>query len=267
MKDIILGTGISGFIIAACLDKLNKDFIIVGNLNDKSPSILYLKYNNKKDLARYFDIFNIEYNDNNIKEFTKKVRIGYLWTDGIIHESATDAMIECYYHKQNRVCTKSGMSDGISTFNAIDLHKVYTMLKDRYSSKVTNTYIDTGVLNDLISKYNPTTIYNTIFLTICNYNGSFTEYIKKETGMPTGFDYVYDCRPNSIVKRYTETESELIAYDGSNVIKVNNYYESPKIYSTYDVKRNINWIDISRKATKTQLKQEDIIKYMLGNIK
>ena len=25
MKDMILGTGISGFIVAACLDKLNKD--------------------------------------------------------------------------------------------------------------------------------------------------------------------------------------------------------------------------------------------------
>ena len=107
MKDIILGTGISGFIIAACLDKLNKDFTIVGNLNDKSPSILYLKYNNKKDLALYFDIFNIEYNDSNIKEFTKKVRVGYLWTDGIIHESATDVMIESYYNKQHRLCTKS----------------------------------------------------------------------------------------------------------------------------------------------------------------
>lgn len=267
MKDIILGTGISGFIIAACLDKLNKDFIIAGNLNDKSPSILYLKYRNKKELISYFNIFNIEYNDNNIKAFTKKVRIGYLWTDGIIHECATDVMIESYYNKQNRACTKSGMSDGINTFNAIDLHKVYMLLKDRYSSKVTNTYIDTKVVNDLINKYDPTTIYNTIFPTTCNYNSSFTEYIRKESSMPNGFDYVYDCRPNSIVKRYTETESELIAYDGSDVIKVTNYYYLPKIYSTYDAKRNVNWIDISRKATKTQLKQEDIIKYILGNIR
>lgn len=267
MKDIILGTGISGFIIASCLNKLNKDFKIVGNLNDKSPSILYLKYSNKKELKSYFDIFNIEYNDNNIKEFTKKVRVGYLWTDGIIHECPTEAMIKNYYYKQHRVSTKSGMSDGISTFNAIDLHKVYTLLKDRYSSKVINTYVGTAVLNELIDKYDPTTIYNTIFPTTCNYNSSFTEYVRKESSMPNGFDYVYDCRPNSIVKRYTETENELIAYDGSDVIKVHNYYDSPKIYSTHDVKRNINWIDISRKATKTQLKQEDIIKYMLGNIK
>lgn len=266
MKDIILGTGISGFIIAACLDKLNKDFTIVGNLNDKSSSILYLKYNNEKELKLYFDIFNIEYNDNNIKEFTKKVRVGYLWTDGIIYESATDVMIEGYYHKQHRDCTKSGMSDGINTFNAINLHKIYILLKDRYLSKVINTHVDTNILNSLIHKYNPTTVYNTIFKTICNCNNGSTEYVRKELSMPNGFDYVYDCRPNSIIKRYTETEVELIVYDGSNVIKVNNYYESPKIYSTYDVKRNTTWIDISRKATKTQLKQEDIIKYILGDI-
>lgn len=36
------------------------------------------------------------------------------------------------------------------------------------------------------------------------------------------------------------------------------------IYNTFNAKTNSNWIDISRNATKTQLKQEDIINYMIN---
>ena len=47
--------------------------------------------------------------------------------------------------------------------------------------------------------------------------------------------------------------------------EIKNYYNEPAIYKTYNPKKDFTWIDISRNATHTQLKQEDIIKYILEN--
>ena len=79
MENVILGDGITCYIIAACLDYDGKKFKIYGNGNYKPPSILLLKYKTKEELKHYFYIFGIEYNDENIKEYTKRINIGYTY--------------------------------------------------------------------------------------------------------------------------------------------------------------------------------------------
>ena len=47
MKNIILGDGITGYVIAACLNYNNEKFQIYGNGKYSPPAILLLKYKNQ----------------------------------------------------------------------------------------------------------------------------------------------------------------------------------------------------------------------------
>ena len=47
-------------------------------------------------------------------------------------DAPTPEMLEIYYKKQHRVKTESSMSDGLSSFNAILLDKVYLKLRDDF---------------------------------------------------------------------------------------------------------------------------------------
>lgn len=265
MKNVILGTGISAYIIAACLDYDNEDFVICGNGNYTPPSILYLKYDSQEELEYYFNIFGIPCNDMTRECYTKEVKIGFLGDDGIVHECPTDKMIENYYKKQNRRKTDSAMSDGRNTFNAIRLDKIYKWLESRFAGRTKEVFLNEKYIKELYDE-GDMKIYNTVFGSLCNDNTPEYEYIKYSKSMPIGFDYVYDCRANTNVKRYSDSHTELFKYDGTDCVKCINYYHSPTIYSTKDIKKNVEWIDISRNASKTQLKQEDIIEYMLGKV-
>lgn len=260
MENIILGDGITGYIIAACLDYNNEKFKIYGDGNYRPPAILLLKYKTKEELQHYFYIFGIEYNDENIKEYTKKIKIGYTSNNcKTILDEPNQAMINEYFQKQFRDCTKSSMSDGINLFYAIDLKKIYVKLKERY-----NKYFIDCDINDVIDDFKSNVnIYNTIFPTRLNNYKPSIEYICARNNDLKGYDYVYDCSMVSKVKRYTAKYEERISEGDYYDFKINNYYESPQIYMTFDPKSNVKWFDISRNATKTQLKQEDIINYLV----
>ena len=66
MRNIILGDGITGYIIAACLNYNNETFKIYGDGNYKAPSILLLKCKTYNDIFDYFNIFEIPFNAKNI---------------------------------------------------------------------------------------------------------------------------------------------------------------------------------------------------------
>lgn len=264
MKNIILGDGITGYIIAACLDYNNEKALIIGDGKYKAPEILLLKYKNKEMLEEYFHIFGIDYTDENIKKFTRKIKIGY--TNDFcktIVSKPTQEMIDDYLKKQDRESTNSNMSDNLNNFNAIDLKLVYNHLKTAYKKwykctkniKIQNFPVNFGKNN--------VTVYNTIFNTEFNDYEPSIEYICTAKNDINNYDYVYDCNKNSRIKRYTKYTTEYISNPGYYDFTIKNYYNAPAIYSKCNIKNNITWIDISRNATKTQLKQEDIIKYIV----
>lgn len=259
MNNIILGDGITGYIIAACLDYNNEKATIIGEGNYKAPSILLLKYKNNEELEEYFHIFGIDYNDENINKYTKQIKIGYT-NDGCktILEKPTQDMINNYLMKQRRDITDSSMSDGINEFKAIDLKLIYEHLKKYYEKWHKKEKISI----DIFYKDN-VTIYNTVFPTKANNFEPSIEYICTNKNNIGEFDYVYDCSLSSKAKRYTKDYSEYSSYINDYDFEIKNYYNAPQIYCCYDSKRNFTWIDISRNATKTQLKQEDIIKYLV----
>ena len=262
INNVILGDGITGYIIAACLNYNNKKCIIYGNDNYTPPSILLLKYKNGYQLKHYFNIFEIPYTNENLKKYTKKIKIGYT-TDycKTIVDEPTQNMINEYFQKQYRDCNKSSMSDGINSFKAIDLKLVYNHLKEKYKKSFVKCNID---INEILKKHNNNVkIYNTVFPTKLNKFEPSIEYISINNNDIKSYDYIYDCSCTSRVKRYTKDYTEYISSPGYYDFKIENYYNEPQIYTTYYAKSNVTWIDISRKATKTQLKQEDIIDYLI----
>lgn len=258
MEYIILGDGMSGLIIAATLDYLGKDFIIYGKGEYKSPPIMLLECDaiSKK---RYADIFDID----DIDSYIHHITVGYLFNDKI-HDTPDETMLYNYYLKQSRVKSNASMSNSKNKFDAIALNKVYDKLYEKYKDKIIT---DSIPIYEIDYEYKHATVYNTIFDTTANDYEPNYEYIEKTTYNNLGYSYVYDCNIKSNVKRITPTTKEYLSNDELNhdFIKIKNYYNEPAIYKTYNPKRDFTWIDISRNATHTQLKQEDIIKYILEN--
>lgn len=259
MNNIILGDGITGYIIAACLNYNNETFTIYGNGKYKPPSILVLKCKDINDVREYFNIFEIPFTSKNIKKYTKVTKIGYTTDFKNIYDSPTDDMKRAYLKKQHRAITTSSMSDSLNNFISIDLKLVYKHLKNKYSDRVIKQNVDKNKFNNLKN----TIVYNTIFPTECNNNQPHIEYIKLNENNMDDYDYIYDCNEISKIKRITATNTEYIVKPKEYDFELINYYNEPKIYSTTNAKNNFTWIDISRNATKTQLKQEDIINFVV----
>lgn len=260
----IIGDGLSGLIIASCLrHKKIKNIDIIGDGRYKAPSVILLKYKSKAQLKKYFEIFKIDMTEENINTYTKKIRVGFM-NDEKVLDVPTPEMLEVYYKKQRRKQTDSSMSDGLSSFNAILLDKVYTKLRDDFSKNIVNEDID-FLFIDRLKEMPNSVIYNTIIPTEANINFAKKEYIEKaETSLGT-YDYIYDCRKKTSIKRISDGCIEHIRFPWlSNLTKIKNYYKTPTIYTAHDVKLNSTWIDISRNATKTQLKQEDIIDFIIN---
>lgn len=249
--NVIVGNGISAYIIAACLNYQHKDFTIRSNRKMMMPSIMLLKYQNTAQLKFYFDIFNIEYNEENIAKYCKKIKVGYLYKDKI-YDSLNDEMKQSYLIKQNRNNTSSALSDNTQNFNAILLHKIAEKLQQDYSKYVQFDEIE--LKNNTIFDTNKSITFNEDY---------FDEYIVNECDIDLlDYDYIYDCNLNSPIKRYSMNCTEYITKPEKQHFHIINYYNSPKIYDVYDVKNNTRHVYISRNATQTQVKQEDIIKYM-----
>ena len=234
MKRVIIGNGISAIIIAICFDKLGIDYEIYGSGTFVPPPLLILK----NDKYHLFD--NIQ---------RKKVKVGYLH-DGTTYDIIPTEEVKAeYFKKQNRQVKSSSMSDGLNEFYAIDL-------KDVYNSFDTSKIIDKKVSLEDFDK--DTVIYNTVF-PLHSDNCEYL-YIVPEINDTGEYSYIYDCNLNSDVKRITPSSTEYIKpVRGS--IKVKNYYEEPKII------RKDNVIYISRNASCTQLKIEDIIDYIMEESK
>lgn len=234
MKRVIIGNGISAIVIAICFDRLGIDYEIYGSGTFVPPPLLILK----NDKYHLFD--NIQ---------RKKVKVGYLH-DGTIYDIIPTEEVKAeYFKKQNRQVKSSSMSDGLNEFYAIDL-------KDAYNSFDKSKIIDKKVSLDDFDK--DTTIYNTVF-PLHNDNCEYL-YIVPEINDTGEYSYIYDCNLSSDIKRITPSSTEYIKpVQGS--IKVKNYYEEPKII------RKDNVIYISRNASCTQLKIEDIINYIMEESK
>lgn len=264
-SNVILGDGITGYVIAACLDYLGEDFTIYGNGKYKAPEILLLKTNldnfsdTSDDVAnRYFEIFNIK----DREEYLSQVNIGFMTADSHTTFYPTKSALRDYYTKQGRKKSKSSMSDGKQSFIGIELKKVYPLLVNKYKDKFVKTEITRDTLEELSSQGN-INIYNTIFETNSNNFQPTFEYVVKEENAMTA-TYIYDCRYYTDIKRFTPHYTEYFkAPINKEYFTIKNYYESPQIYVSNNTKNNTIIYDISRNATKTQLKIEDIIKFLL----
>lgn len=248
----ILGNGLTSLIIAACLDFLKKDFRIEAkSINTYLPSVLYLKYDNEDELKLFFKIFKIDYTKDNIDFYTKEVKIGFFY-DFNIHDTCSKLAKVQYLYKQNRVSNNSSMSDGLSSFYAIDLKKLYNELKQRYTLYIVNEY-----------STNVDKVYDTI-----DYDESIIpnkvsyEYVLEYDNQLKDYDYVYDCSLSN-VKRYSKNTIELLSpaifdsYCLANCYRIANYYDEAKVIKVDNV------IKIGRNATKTQTKQKDVIYFVL----
>ena len=261
MNNVILGNGLSSLIIASVLDYNNEKFKIYASGNYTPRNIALLKYDSEEELQLFGKIFKIK----NIKKYTKHIKVGYR-LGNITTNIPQQFMIEDYFKKQNRTQATSSMSDGANEYDAILLNEIYPILYKRYSKKVKDILVSKPVLDMLFKKEN-TNIYNTIFPTKCNDNECTFEYIIQEENDIGDYDYIYDCSYNNTVKRYTATTTEYCSdYNIYKYITIRNYYDEPKVYKTHYSKNNINWYDISRNATKTQLKQKDIIYYLINEL-
>lgn len=269
--NIILGDGIAGYVIAACLDYLGEDFKIYGNNKYKAPDVLLLKtdipyplksseINNYPKANEYFKIFGIE----NKLDYLAEIKIGYMTTDDYITYNPSYGVLRDYYSKQGRKKSSSSMSDGKKSFVAIKLKDIYNLLADKYKEH----HITSEITRDMLDEFSSTSnmnIYNTIFETSSNLNQPTFEYVVKEEN-PNVIDYVYDCRYYTKIKRFTKHYTEYFeAPLNKDYIVLKNYYAEPKIYANTNTK-NTTIYDISRNATKTQLKIEDIIAYLLKNV-
>lgn len=260
----IIGDGISGLIIASCLrHKKIKNIDIIGDGKYKAPSILLLKYKNKAQLKKYFEIFKIDMTEENINTYTKKIKVGFM-NDEKVLDAPTPEMLEIYYKKQHRKQTDSSMSDGLSSFNAILLDKVYDKLREDFAKDIIYDNV-TYTTIEMLKQQPNCIIYNTIVPTEANINFAKKEHVEIASTSLGKYDYIYDCRKKSSIKRISNNCIEHVKRPLLlNSFKIKNYYQSPMIYTARDVKLNSTWIDISRKATKTQLKQEDIIDFIIN---
>lgn len=259
MKNIILGDGITGYIIAACLNYNNEEFEIYGDGKYIPPSVLLLKCRSQYEIMEYFHIFEIEHNAENLKKYVKTIKVGYTSDFKTIVDKPTPEMRVSYLFKQGRERVASAMSDNLTSFVAINLKLVYEHLKEKYKKHVITKTIN---IDDFKNKNN-CTIYNTIFPTELNDFEPSIEYIRVDKTDTKGYDYIYDCNKNSRIKRMTSEYIEYISNPGYYDFEIKNFYNEPRIYTTTYPKRQCTWIDIGRNATKTQIKQEDIIKFMV----
>ena len=259
MKNIILGDGITGYVIAACLNYNNEKFQIYGNGKYSPPAILLLKYKNKDELSEYLNIFEIPYTDENINKYTKSIKVGYTNDFKTILDKPTHEMKRNYLEKQNRKATTSAMSDDLTTFYGIDLKLVYEHLKKKYEKYV----IYGDIKKEDFESLTDCTIYNTIFPTEFNNNEPSIEYILVNKNNLEGYNYIYDCNKNSRIKRVTPEYVEYISSPRYYDFTIKNYYDAPRIYTITNPKTQRTWVDIGRNATHTQTKQEDIIKYIV----
>ena len=232
MKRVIIGNGISAIVIAICFDKLGIDYEIYGSGTYLPPPLLILK----EDKYHLFD---------NIPR--QEVKIGYLHDDTIYDIIPSEEAKVEYFKKQNREVKSSSMSDGLNKFYAINLRDVYNSFD---TSKIINKKVS---LDDFDKD---TLIYNTVF-PLHDDNCEYL-YIVPEKNDTFGYSYIYDCNLNSSIKRITPTSTEYINVPDEGSIALKNYYEEPKIV------RKDNVIYISRNASCTQLKIEDIIEYIMG---
>lgn len=244
--NIILGNGVSSYVIAACLSYLNKEFVIYGNPNKTyfAPDILFLKVE-KDEIDYYLSILGSKDKTN-----IKNIKVGY-WYDNELHSTITNDAKKNYFAKQNRKECSTSMSDGKSEFLAIDLKSIVVDLIKRYKVNDINDY-----------KYNSKDIiYDTINyygITIDNPN-SFEFISKNDYFDVKDYDYVYDCT-NSLIKRYTKNYIEYLEAPQKEYKAITNYYISPKIY------KHNNITLLGRNTTKTQMKQKDVIDYLIKNI-
>lgn len=262
MNYVVLGDGISGYIIASYLKNKHKKVLIYGNGKYNPPSILILKCNNINDIKKYFKIFGIKYNSKNIKKFVRPILIGY--TDDYcktIYNIPTEEMKKNYLLKQKRNVTVTAMSDSLNSFLAIDLKLVYEYLKKKLEKNVIYADIEKWQFENIKN----CKVYNTIFETTLNDNKPKHEYITENIYNIQHYDYVYDCNINSNIKRISKDYIEHIKSPGTYIAKINNFYEEPRIYTITNIKSQSSWVDIGRTATKTQMKQEDIIQYLIDN--
>lgn len=249
--NIILGNGISAYVIAACLAYKKEDFKIYADITRKCniPNILYLSCKNYLEAKFYLSIFDIT---ENIDDYIKEIKVGYYYNN-CIHENITEEAKLNYLAKQNRANTSSCLSNAANKYLAIDLTKILSKLISKYNISDINDY-------KLSSK---DIIYDTININNLILGKESKEYlVKNDIFNIQKYDYVYDCS-DSDIKRYTKEFIEYIKKPNVECITINNYYDSPKIYKYKNI------ILLGRYSTKTQMKQKDIIDYIIlkkGNV-
>lgn len=227
----IIGNGISAVVISYCLEKLNIEHKVYGSGVFYAPELLYLK-NDKYELFSKYS-----------KEL---VTVGYIDDSGNVTDTLSDDMYKNYLAKQNRQVTNSAISDGLSTFEAINLKQFYN---DFDKLKIIDKRVS-------LSDFNTSDIIlNTVFPFDENKEPNWL-YLKTAKNDIGDFSYIYDCRNNNI-KRITKNTIEYISPQ-EDTIKIKNYYDSPEI------KFKDNVVYISRNASQTQLKIEDIIEYIFN---
>ena len=225
----IIGNGISAIVASICLSKLNIEHQIYGSGDFIAPELLYLK-NDKYNL---------------FTDYPKEhIKVGYIGSDGNIYERLNQNLQTIYLNKQGRQQTDTMLSDGLAEFEAINLKQVYD---DFDKNKIIDRRVTLDELND------GNIIFNTVFPFNENVKPSWL-YVVPYQNQLSGYTYLYDCRQNSI-KRFTKNAVEFITPQ-KRAIPIKNYYADAEV----KIKDNIYYI--SRNASQTQLKIEDIIDFI-----
>lgn len=243
--NVILGNGMSSFVIASCLKYLQQDCVIYKNRDVAVyPEIMLLEYKNNDELELYKKIFDIE----NVDKYLVDVKVGYYYNNKI-NDTLTGEAKRIYLEKQNRKNTTSSISDSKNLFKALKLNEIFNDNYTNFEYKPISNYVkDDSIIYDTMDYYS------------ININGEcHYEYLSHNDMFDIqDYNYVYDCT-DSKIKRYTKNSIEYIAKpDDRNFITISNYYDEPKFY-----KRD-NITLIGRYSTKTQMKQYDIINYLIN---
>ena len=246
----VIGNGATAYIICACLEYKHIEFKLLANSDytPKLPNIMLLRLDNIDERILYFNIFGLEHTVENMRKYIKSIRIGY-WYNNCLHETLTEEAQKMYLRKQHRKCTSSAMSDSINSYYALDLAKILTTLQQRYIPEP----LEETLMNETDMIYDSMDCMQLI-------SGKTNKvYVAKNNQLDIkNYEYVYDCSNNNI-KRYTKTTIEYISKPQIECKVVYNFYDEPTIYS------HNNRIILGRFATKTQLKQKDIIDYIIFN--